>query len=307
MALPDFVVAGVARAGTTTLYNLLKNHNQIYLPKIKETNFFSDVKSKDKDDYILPKDDKEYHTKIIKDWSTYLNLFKNARANEQLTGDISPSYMWDHNSAKRIKNKNDNAKIIITLRSPVERTISHYKMNYYIGHESEKNFLKAIDKKDDGFWGGGNCYLRCSFYYDALKSFYDNFGVSNILVIIHEDWITNQIETLNRITEFLEIKDFSNNYYTYTHDNEINSLKNKRLLNLLRNNFFKSVLKNIFSEDQLQKVKKNIFEGDKMEVCISKDNKKSLKKLFYEDVIKTSELIGIDLTKKWKFNLETHN
>lgn len=307
MALPDFVVAGVARAGTTTLYNLLKKHNQIYLPNVKETNYFSNATSKNIEDYSLPEKNKEYHTKIINEWSVYEELFSIGIYHNKLKGDISPSYMWDKNSAKRIKDKNKNAKIIISLRSPVERAISHYKMNYITGFEKEKVFSKAVYKKYDGYWGGGNCYLMCSLYFDAIKSFYDNFGRNNVLVIIYEDWINNQKQTVNKITDFLKINNLTEKDYIYTHENKINSVKNIKILNFFRNKNIKSWLKKILSEGQIKKIKKNIFEGGEMEILVTKEEKKELQKLFYDDVKKTSKLIEEDLLSKWKFNQEIHN
>lgn len=302
MALPDFVVAGVARAGTTTLYNLLKKHNQIYLPKVKETNYFSKVTSKNAEDYKLPKSGIEYHTKIIKDWSVYKALYNADELSNKLKGDISPSYMWDLKSAERIRAKNKDAKIIITLRSPVDRVLSHYKMNYYTGYEKESNFTKAIYKDPDGYWGGGNCYLRCSFYYKSLRTYFDNFDKANILILIYEDWIEDQRKLADSITEFLGVKYFKKCDLVSNHQNKVKPIKHLKVLNLLRNPNVKSIFKKTIPQHKIDGLKKKYFEGDDIKMAIDLDEEKKLKELFREDVLKTGKLLNKDLLKVWDFD-----
>ena len=61
----DFFVIGVARGGTTSLYNYLQQHTEVFLPCVKECNYFSEVESLDKEVYLDPEAGKEYHMKII--------------------------------------------------------------------------------------------------------------------------------------------------------------------------------------------------------------------------------------------------
>jgi hypothetical protein len=300
MAIPDFVVAGVARAGTTTLYDLLKKHKQIYLPNIKETNFFSEANSINKEDYSIPKDGRYYHTRIITDWPDYEKLYVGA-GQLQLKGDISPSYMWDIKTAERIKIKNKDAKIIISLRSPIDRALSHYRMNIYTGFEKEKHTMKALNKPYDGYWGGGNCYLKCSYYYDHIKAYYEHFDADQILILIYEDWISDQSAVLKRISDFLGIENLKINGGIYEHKNEVHSLKNRRLLNLLRNQKTKGIIRKFISEDTIKRIKEKFFVGGKQDFSITAEERTLLKKIYYSDVRKTSKLIGIDLAEKWEF------
>ena len=300
MALPDFVVAGVARAGTTTLYNLLRNHDDIFLPNVKELNYFSNIESKNKEDYIKPLSNKHYHTKIIKDWDIYSKLFKDAKPH-QLMGDISPSYMWDINTPSRIKDKNKNTKIIVTLRSPVDRAISHHKMNLYTGYEKESDFLKAIQKTNDGYWGGGNCYLRCSFYYESLRAYFNNFDKENILILIYEDWIEDQRKLADSLTKFLGINGFQNYDLVSNHQNKIKPIKYLRVLNFLRTQRVKAVLKKTISQNKIDYLKKKYFEDDESKIEIPLDEEKKLKDLFRHDVLKTGKLLDKDLLQIWGF------
>ena len=89
----DFFVVGAARSGTTTLYQYLSKHPDIYVPRVKELNYFSKVSSSQPQDYALPKPEQEYNTKIIQSPEVYRALFSQAKPS-QIKGDISPSYLW---------------------------------------------------------------------------------------------------------------------------------------------------------------------------------------------------------------------
>ena len=110
----DFFLIGAARCGTTTLYNYLNNCDDIFLPSVKEPNFFSDVDSPKKEDYKLPVSGEKHHAKIINDVNVYNMLYADA-LQAQLKGDTSPSYVWDTNVAKKLFTHNPEAKIILSF------------------------------------------------------------------------------------------------------------------------------------------------------------------------------------------------
>ena len=200
----DFFVVGAARSGTTSLYNYLKQHPDLFLPNIKELNHFSKVESNQPQDYQRPKKEILYHTKIISSPEVYQDLYEEATA-QQRKGDISPSYLWESNTAQRIFDHNPEAKIIVTLRNPVERAFSHYVMNLSVGYDTEPSFERAIQAKEKRIWGGGNLYLEWSRYYQSLKSYYNLFPAEQIKVLIFEDWTSRKQESLEKLFHFLEV------------------------------------------------------------------------------------------------------
>ena len=145
----DFFVVGAARSGTTSLYQYLSQHPQVYLPPVKELNYFSQVTSDQYQDYEEPLPNKTYHTKIIQSAESYDRLFEGA-SEGLLKGDVSPSYLWHHQTAKRIAEHNPNAKILVTLRHPVKRAFSHYLMAKSVGYDHSTSFEKAIEKLPPG-------------------------------------------------------------------------------------------------------------------------------------------------------------
>jgi len=154
--LPNFFIVGAAKAGTTSLYNYLKQHPDIYMSPIKEPNYFA----KDIDINLFRKDYKktalidtqkyfskpkleELHLAFITELEDYIKLFQKV-SNEKVIGETSVSYLYSKVAAKEIKKLVPDAKIVIILRDPIERAYSHYLMNLKEGLITERNFIKEI-------------------------------------------------------------------------------------------------------------------------------------------------------------------
>jgi sulfotransferase family protein len=293
----DFFVIGVARGGTTSLYNYLQQHPDIFLPKVKECNFFSDVESLDKEVYRDPEEGKDYHMKIIQTEKGYKQLFSKAK-NGQLKGEVSPSYMWDKESAKRIYDHNKEAKLIVSLRNPVDRAYSHYLMHYHTGYEKAQSFEQALKAPRKTIWGGGNMYLEMGLYYPQLKAYYDLFDKHNILVMVSEVWTRNNGKALNEVYEFLGIEPFSD-YDVEEVFNVSKQLKNKGLLDFLRSDKIKRSLKKVLPEKTKEKIKEQLFYKEAEKQQLDNNIYDSLKEYYREDIKNTEALIGINLTQKW--------
>jgi hypothetical protein len=293
----DFFVIGVARGGTTSLYNYLQQHPDIFLPKVKECNYFSSVESLDKEVYLLPEAGKEYHMKIIESKEAYHNLFSEAKPN-QLKGEVSPSYMWDIQAAKRIYEHNKNAKVIVSLRNPVLRAHSHYMMHYHTGYDMAPTFEEALKAEKNPIWGGGNMYLEMGLYYDQLKPYYDLFDKNNIKIIISEDWTQQNGVAMQDIYTFLGLPSCEE-YQEEAAFNTSKQLKNKGLLDFLRSDRVKKSLKWFLPEKTKDRIKEQLFykEAEKQE--LDEHTIETLKAYYREDIKKTEALVGIELTRKW--------
>ena len=118
---PNFFIVGAPRAGTTSLYNYLNEISEVFMSPVKEPGFF------------IPNDFRNFSEK------TYLELFENVK-DEIAIGEATAGYLGNEKTPFLIKEKVPNAKIIITLRDPVNRIFSHYlkltimilnKLNYF--------------------------------------------------------------------------------------------------------------------------------------------------------------------------------
>lgn len=186
---PDFIGIGAQKSGTTTLYKILEQEEKIYLSNPKEIHYFS------------------LHYNNGENW--YEKHFKN-RTDNQIAGEITPYYLYHQESAKRIYNYNPEIKLIVLLRNPIERTISHYHHAVKRGYE-ELGLIDALKAEKQRLNKGGSyshqkhSYLSRSLYIEQLERYEKLFDKSNILIIKSEDLFNSKNNSINKIFEFLEI------------------------------------------------------------------------------------------------------
>jgi len=280
------------------LYNYLSGYKEIFLPNVKEPNFFSEVHSHRKGDYIIPRPEEQYHDKIISSFDVYNSLYDGA-LNHQLKGDFSPSYLWDRNTARKLFNYNPQAKIIISLRHPVDRAYSHYKMNYYIGADKNKTFKRALKAPNNLIWGSCNQYLEMGKYYGQVKEYFDTFPLSQIKLIIYEDWIKDVNKQIEDLLEFLQISSFKVRENENIEYNKTAQLRNTYLLNFLRSGNKKYLIKKILGKKKLDRLKSVFFEKEGIAEKLDSETKNILFSDFKYDIQQLSELTSIDFNQKW--------
>jgi hypothetical protein len=295
--LPNFIVIGAPRAGTTSLHYTLSQHPEICMSSFKEPNFFA---FRDGDfDFEYPglKENLiSYSTASLED---YLKLFSEAK-NEVAIGEISPYYMLSHGAANRIQALIPSVKIIAVLRNPVDRAYSHFTQDFRNSPELFPDFVKFCNLRDGSDlsrWS--KYYLDISLYYDQLKRYFDCFERGHIKILLYEKLISEPELFFKEVFRFLNIDesflvDFSLNY------NRSGIPKNKALEYFLSRNSWKSSLKklippvalNPLARLQNQLRNKNIVKPQ----TISKDDRKYLiEKYFYQDILKVQGLTQIDL------------
>lgn len=296
----DFFVIGVARGGTTSLYNYLQQHPEVFLPSVKECNYFSEVESLDKEVYLDPEAGKDYHMKIIQSNVIYDGLFLEAKTHQK-KGEVSPSYLWDQSTAKRIYDYNKDAKIIATLRNPIERAYSHYLMHYHTGYDKDASFEASLNSERKRIWGGGNMYLEMGLYYSQLKAYFDLFNRDQIKVIVTEEWTRNSAQSMDQIFNFLGVASYDGDLTRETF-NASKQIKNKGLLDVLRSEKIKKSLSKILPEKTREKIKEQLFYKEASKQEIDSETYNRLKDYFKEDIKQTETLIGMELSKKWNLS-----
>lgn len=204
MTLPNFLIIGAGRTGTTSLYNYLKQHPQIYMSPVKEPRFFAyenehPVFNGPVGGVTL----KEYSTNL----QAYESLFSDV-AGETAIGEASVDYFYIPESAERIKRHIPDAKLILILRQPVERAYSQFWARVAIGIEPLTDFSEAMRAEEERIqnnWPPQYHYKSKSFYSSALKRFYQTFDRHQIRVYMHEEYNKNPLAVLQDIFEFLEV------------------------------------------------------------------------------------------------------
>ncbi len=307
--LPNFFIVGAAKSGTTSLYEYLKLHPEVYMAPIKETHHFStDIdNTKFRPNYArsLNKDLSKwlegdlsegiFHA-FVSDWNQYVQLFKNVKG-EKAIGEVTNSYLYSSSAAKNIKAKFPDAKIIMMLRNPADRAFSHYLMDLRIDYETE-DFMSAVKKdmaRDPKGWGISNMYIEIGQYYEQVKRFMDVFPKEQLRIYLFDDFVKNPEATMKDIFCFLGVSettsiDFSKKY------NPSFIPKNRLVSKLNTQKRVKDWLKSVLPKSVKSKFKKT-FYTDKDLPKLKPDERKFLQGIFREDIRKLSQLIGRDLTK----------
>ena len=294
--IPNFIIVGVARCGTTSLYHYLNQHPEISLSKIKEPKYFSSI------DLALPQKgvgDHTVHKRIIKDEKKYDKLYAEFH-HHKCVGDASSDCFYYHeNVIPRIKEKLGDVKIIVCLRNPVQRAYSAYS-NLVRDSRETLSFREALYNEGDRIsknWDWMWHYKKGSLYADALSHYQKEF--SNIEVVFFEDLTTNVDKVLQRLFSFLEvdkeIKIDVNSQYSYS-----GKPKNAIFAKLTnRNNFIifwvrELALKTI-PRKYLEKIALLLFKKEEIDKVV----KIELKQFFKEDIEKLEKLTMKNLSS-WK-------
>ena len=189
--LPNFIIIGAARAGTTSLYAYLSQHPQIFMSPIKETRFFA-YEGPDTKTFLGRPNPNIFPITTLEE---YRALFEPAKS-ELAIGEASPIYLESPVAAQRIKQLLPEAKILAILRNPADRAFSDYLLALRYG--------RADWKVEDAF-GEDEHYVQVGFYYGKLKRYFDLFPREQIKICLHADFSRDAISVMQDIFEYLGV------------------------------------------------------------------------------------------------------
>lgn len=239
--MPDFIIIGVMRGGTTSLYNYLIEHSNIGSASMKEVHFF---------DNNFPKGLTWYRSQF----PSYLHKYYRSRILKQdfITGEASPYYIFHPHAPKRIAASLPHVKLIALLRNPVDRAYSHYSHQVERGYE-KLSFEEALLREEERTAGEGTklamredyfsynylhyTYLARGIYVDQLQTWMNLFRREQILLIKSEDFYQDTPAILKQILVFLNVpnarlkeqKEEYQQYNSYTHT-KMDPATRKRLI-----------------------------------------------------------------------------
>lgn len=172
--LPDFLIVGEMRCGSTTLWEMLSRHPKIFFPEEKELHFF---------------DDRDGKWQRGVEW--YAERYSDS-ATDSLCGEATPDYLFHQGACERIAETVPGAKLLVILRDPVERAWSHYWHNVRRGREllSFEEALKAEPERltsEDPQICSHFSYVTRGHYIKQLQRFEAIFGRDALCVVFLED------------------------------------------------------------------------------------------------------------------------
>jgi hypothetical protein len=198
--LPNFLVVGAHKSGTTSLYEYLRQHPDVFLSDRKEGLFFSELHATAGPLHA------QKNAEVLRTFEEYAALFEPAR-DEPAIGDVSPDYLYRYETSIANIRRHLPAppRIIAILRNPVERAYSNY--TFYRKHNMESlSFEEALDREAErraaGWWWAFR-YAEIGLYHDQVKAYQDTFD--QVKIILTEDLRRDAAGTLGGLFEFLEI------------------------------------------------------------------------------------------------------
>jgi hypothetical protein len=205
MALPDFLVIGAPKAGTTALHAALARHPGLYLSAVKEPKFFlTDGPPPDRGG---PGDVQTYREHVWRQ-ADYEALFS-AAPEGTLRGESTPFYLYDLAAQQRIRNLIPDVKLIVILRDPVERAHSNWTHLWSAGREPIGDFLRACaeeDRRVEAGWSAFWHYLRLGRYGEQLDHLYTLFPREQVLVFRYIRLLDEPVQVLDEICAFLGVE-----------------------------------------------------------------------------------------------------
>lgn len=202
-AIPNFVVIGAAKAGTTSLHGWLSQHPQVFVPGQKELHFFAEPWLRE--NCRGPGDERKLQH-LAADWHDYLAHYRDAGGYTAI-GDVSPSYFSWWPSRDAIRQRLGEPRILLLLRDPVGKAFSQYTHLLRDGRE-KLSFWEGLQAEPDRIARGYGAiwrYLGGASYAEPTERFLETFGRDRMKILFFEDLISRPHDVLRETFEFLGV------------------------------------------------------------------------------------------------------
>ncbi|HVR29781.1 MAG TPA: sulfotransferase [Thermoanaerobaculia bacterium] len=204
MTLPNFLVIGASRSGTTSLHHYLGQHPSVHMSPVKSPNFFVAGDPQ-------PPWEGAAQRAMARQWITdrgdYEALFRGA-GGKRAIGEVSPVYLQSLGAPARIHSACPDAKLVAILREPVDRAWAHYLGRRRDGLERRTDFRAVVEDElarplPDAVAFGS--YVGCSRYHHFLAGYFQSFARERIRIYLFEDLVSDVSALLRDLFEFLEV------------------------------------------------------------------------------------------------------
>ncbi|MEO7988393.1 MAG: sulfotransferase [Chryseolinea sp.] len=296
--LPNFLIAGSAKCGTSSLHSYLAQHPDIFMSRRKEPRFLS---SQGMSFPLNGPLDSRVEKWIVKTFSEYCDLFRDA-ANHKVVGESSADtlYFYKH-TIPVIKKYLGNPKIVIVLRNPVKRSFSAYQHLVRDAREPlsfEDALLQENDRVKNN-WELIYHYRAVSHYYEPLKAFLENF--TNVKVVMNEELAKEPHRVLSEVFEFLGVDNTFKVKDSTTKHNMSGKPRSQWLHEFLfeghpLRNFLRPVIRFFIPSKQRKKISLNIQQKNLVQMKIKPETGEMLKNEFRDEILKLEKLLNRDLS-----------
>lgn len=208
MALPDFLVIGAPKAGSTAVHEALVHHPQLYLSTPKEPKYFLTGGTRPHRSEHRGPGDAHSSREWVWRRDDYEQLFDPAPPGT-LRGESTPFYLWDRRAHLRIHAAVPDVKLIAILRDPVDRAYSNWTHLWCDGLETEPDFIRACRKEPARvaagyapFWR----YLELGRYGEQFEHLFKVFSREQVHVLRYKEFVDEPAKSIDAICEFLGVE-----------------------------------------------------------------------------------------------------
>lgn len=208
MKLPNFIIIGAPKSGTTSLASYLGEHPEVFISPWKEPNYFALAGHK------LPHNGPEsaevlqamLYSHCATEFETYRALFKGATGQKAI-GEASVRYLYYPESAERIQKVLPDVRMIAILREPVSRLYSHYCMmkQFQLEPLELMDAIAAESSRIADHWGWDWHYASIGRYAEQLKRYYDRFDRDQLKVFLYDDFVERPREVYREVCEHIGV------------------------------------------------------------------------------------------------------
>jgi len=297
MKLPNFLLAGAPKCGTTSLYHLLKNHPEVYMPPRKEPYYFIRPRN------IIGKGPGPLGERLIDNLNDYRRLFEEIKPDQfKAVGEATAGYLYFfHNTIPDIKETLGDPKIIIILRDPAERAFSSHLHHVRRGYEPlsfEVALQKQNERKEKNWWFGYQL-IDVGLYFYQVKAYLESFSKVNICLF--DDLKNDPIGLIKKVYDFLEVDSHYDLQDSNTHYNSSLLPKSKLLHKVLTNTnivarSIKPVARFFSIQDNLKIIKDNLIKKNLVKPKMKAKTREHFIHIYRDDIRKLQNLINRDLS-----------
>lgn len=302
---PDLFIIGAAKCGTTSLYEYLRGHPEIFMSPAKEPRYFApDLDSGSGHDLRHGRDEQRY-----------LALFEEARDEKRL-GEASVRYIYSSKAPRLIREFQPNPYIVAMIRNPVDMMYSMHNQRASEGAEEIADFVQALAAEQDRLAGRGvpegtnpalTVYRPRARFSEQLPRWFDTFGRERVHVIILEDMVRDPAGTFRNLLEFLDV-DPGYQPESFAAYNRSHAPRSRRLRTLTKSRLPQWLVWELLPRvvgDRVTRGSVRAFRHSSLNrraaprVPLSLELRARLQEEFDPEVVRVGQLLGRDLTDVW--------
>ena len=297
MTMPNFLIIGSAKSGSTALYRYLKQHPQIFMSAVKEPSFFA--LEGEKLDFRAPSGKPPYINKYgVNHIKEYRRLFRKVE-DEKAVGEASIMYLSDAKAPERIRHHIPHAKLIAILRNPVDIAYTCFIMDLHIGLEPFSEFRDALRDEERRIQSKcfGGKYVQIGFHHRHLTRYLSLFSRDQMRIYLYDEFVASSETVVKDVFRFLDVDS------TFVPDmsirENVSGFPRNKALHLLLSRRGNPLIPYIspFMPHGMRRLFMNVRNRNLAKPRLSPQLRKELIEVFRPDILRLQELTDRDLSK----------